>query len=104
MLPFDPRELVRSGGLTLAARTVVEGLLAGRHPGVIRDFTPEVVGNRAYQPGDEPRRVDWRASGRTDRLLVRETAAQSNLVLFSSTIFLPLIVLAIGGFVWWSRR
>lgn len=32
------------------------------------------------------------------------TAAQSNLVLFSSTIFLPLIVLAIGGFVWWSRR
>lgn len=32
------------------------------------------------------------------------TAAQSNLVLFSSTIFVPLIVLAIGGFVWWSRR
>ena len=32
------------------------------------------------------------------------TAAQSNLVLFSSTLFLPLIVLAIGGFVWWSRR
>src|SRR5437763_25170 len=40
MLPFDPRELVRSGGLTLAARTVVEGLLAGRHPGVIRAFEP----------------------------------------------------------------
>ena len=32
------------------------------------------------------------------------SAAQVNLVLFSSTLFLPLIVLAIGGFVWWSRR
>jgi ABC-type uncharacterized transport system involved in gliding motility auxiliary subunit len=32
------------------------------------------------------------------------TAAQSNLVFFSSALFLPLIVLALGGFVWWSRR
>src|SRR5437868_4003911 len=80
MLPFDPRELVRSGGLTLAARSLVEGLLAGRHPGLFRDFTPEVVGHRAYHPGDDPRRVDWRAAGRTDRLLVRETAAQANLI------------------------
>jgi ABC-type uncharacterized transport system involved in gliding motility auxiliary subunit len=32
------------------------------------------------------------------------SAAQSNLVLFSSTLFLPAIVLAVGGFVWWSRR
>jgi ABC-type uncharacterized transport system involved in gliding motility auxiliary subunit len=32
------------------------------------------------------------------------TAAQQNLVLFSSTLFVPLIVLGLGGFVWWSRR
>jgi ABC-type uncharacterized transport system involved in gliding motility auxiliary subunit len=32
------------------------------------------------------------------------SAAQQNLVLFSSALFLPLIVLAMGGFVWWSRR
>lgn len=32
------------------------------------------------------------------------TTAQQNLVLFSSVLFLPLIVLAIGGYVWWSRR
>ena len=32
------------------------------------------------------------------------SAAQSNLVLFSSALFLPLIVLGMGGFVWWSRR
>jgi ABC-type uncharacterized transport system involved in gliding motility auxiliary subunit len=32
------------------------------------------------------------------------TAAQSNLVLFSSILFVPAIVLALGGLVWWSRR
>jgi ABC-type uncharacterized transport system involved in gliding motility auxiliary subunit len=32
------------------------------------------------------------------------SGAQSNLVLFSSTLFLPLIVLGMGGFIWWSRR
>lgn len=32
------------------------------------------------------------------------SAAQQNLVLFSSTLFLPVIVLAMGGLVWWSRR
>lgn len=32
------------------------------------------------------------------------TGAQQSLVLYSSVLFLPLIVLAMGGFVWWSRR
>jgi uncharacterized protein (DUF58 family) len=75
MLPFDPRELVRSGGLTQAARTVVEGLLAGRHLGLRRDFTSEINGHRINNPGDDPRR----AAGRTDRPLGRETASRTKL-------------------------
>jgi ABC-type uncharacterized transport system involved in gliding motility auxiliary subunit len=40
----------------------------------------------------------------TDRRQLFLTAAQSNLVLASSALFLPLIILAAGAFVWWSRR
>src|SRR5207302_3776001 len=57
----------------------VEGLLAGEHRSTRHDFSPEPVAHRPYQPGDDPRRVDWLAAGRTDRLLVRETAAATNL-------------------------
>jgi ABC-type uncharacterized transport system involved in gliding motility auxiliary subunit len=32
------------------------------------------------------------------------TAAQSRTVMYSSTVFLPLLVLAIGAMVWWRRR
>ena len=32
------------------------------------------------------------------------SAAQSSLVLFSSALFVPLIVLGMGVFVWWNRR
>jgi hypothetical protein len=29
---------------------------------------------------------------------------QSNLIVFSSALFLPLAVLAVGGALWWTRR
>lgn len=32
------------------------------------------------------------------------TGTQTNMLLYSSTLFLPLGVLAIGAYVWWSRR
>jgi ABC-type uncharacterized transport system involved in gliding motility auxiliary subunit len=38
-----------------------------------------------------------------DRSLLLQ-GPQQNLLLYSSTIFLPLAVLAIGAYVWWQRR
>lgn len=38
------------------------------------------------------------------RTLQPLTPAQRNLIFYGSTIFLPLIVLALGGIVWWQRR
>lgn len=32
------------------------------------------------------------------------TATQSNFVLYTSAVFLPLAVITVGGFVWWKRR
>ncbi|HUE76135.1 MAG TPA: GldG family protein [Chloroflexota bacterium] len=44
-----------------------------------------------------------RAKVPTDRSLLL-TGTEQNLLFFSSTVFLPLAILLIGGYVWWTRR
>lgn len=46
---------------------------AQRRTGGAHDFR----GHRAYTPGDEPRTIDWAAFGRTDQLVVRTFARES---------------------------
>ncbi len=73
---LPPATLATLGDLRLATQQVVEGFVAGLHrsrrPGAGGDF----LQYRAYQPGDDPRRLDWRAYARSDRLYVRETEAE----------------------------
>lgn len=82
MLRFDPTELARYGGLTLAARTVVEGFLAGIHRSPFKGFSVEFAEHRAYSPGDEIRRIDWRTYGKTDRYYVKEYEDETNLTAY----------------------
>ncbi|MDB5313127.1 MAG: hypothetical protein JWO38_7329 [Gemmataceae bacterium] len=82
MLPFDPSELARYGGLTLVARTVVEGFLSGIHRSPFKGFSVEFAEHRQYYPGDELRRVDWRTYGKTDRFFVKEYEEETNLKAF----------------------
>ena len=58
------------------AATVAQGVHGRRRVGVGEAFWQF----REYQPGDPVRRIDWRRSGRSDRIYIRETeweAAQS---------------------------
>jgi uncharacterized protein (DUF58 family) len=82
MLPFDPTELARYGGLTLTARTIVEGFLAGIHRSPFKGFSVEFAEHRPYTPGDEIRRIDWRAFGKTDRYFVKEYEDETNLTAY----------------------
>lgn len=76
---FDPTELARFGGLALVARQVVEGFLTGVHRSPFKGFSTEFAEHRPYSPGDEVRRVDWRAYGKTDRFYVKEYEDETNL-------------------------
>jgi uncharacterized protein (DUF58 family) len=78
-LPFDPTELARYGGLTLVARTVVEGFLSGIHRSPFKGFSVEFAEHRQYYPGDEIRHIDWRAYGKTDRYFIKEFEEETNL-------------------------
>jgi uncharacterized protein (DUF58 family) len=75
---LDPTVLSRVGGLELVARSVVDGFMGGTHKAPTFGSTTDFAEHRAYMPGDDPRRVDWRLFGRSDRLHVKEYEADSN--------------------------
>ena len=75
----DPRVLDRLSGLSLVARTVVEGFMAGHHTSPHRGSSVEFAQHRPYMPGDELRRLDWKVFARSDRLVVKEYVEETNL-------------------------
>src|ERR1700751_1140092 len=76
---LDPAEVARLGGSEIVAQGVVEGFLAGIHRSPFRGFSVEFTEHRAYQPGDEPRYLDWRILARSDRLFVKQFEQETNL-------------------------
>jgi uncharacterized protein (DUF58 family) len=75
---LDPAALARIDSLELLARTVVEGFVNGLHRSPYLGHSVDFAEHRAYMPGDDVRRVDWRLFARTDRFYVKEFEADSN--------------------------
>ena len=76
---IDPRVLARLAGLGLHARLPMLGSVSGRHRSPIRGSSLEFAEYRKYVPGDDTRRMDWRAWGRSDRYYIKEFEADTNL-------------------------
>ncbi len=55
------------------------GGVAGRHRSPTRGSRLEFSEYRKYVPGDDTRRLDWRAWGRSDRYFIKEYEADTNL-------------------------
>ncbi len=69
---IDPAQLAELGDLQLLARTVVDGMMAGLHRSPHTGSSIEFAQYRPYAQGDDPRFVDWKLFGRTDRLHVKQ--------------------------------
>lgn len=67
------------GGLLLTARQLVDGLYAGRHASPLRGAGIEFHDYRPYTPGDDPRGVDWKLYGRTDRYYLKRYRRETDL-------------------------
>jgi uncharacterized protein (DUF58 family) len=76
---LDPSALARLARLPLLARRPMQGAVSGKHPSPHRGASVEFAEYRKYVPGDDLRRLDWRAFGRTDRHYIRESEADTNL-------------------------
>ena len=75
---LDPATLSRIGNLELLARTVVEGFINGLHRSPHLGMSLDFAEHRAYMPGDDVRRIDWRLWARTDRYYIKEFEADTN--------------------------
>ncbi|MCS7258893.1 MAG: DUF58 domain-containing protein [candidate division WOR-3 bacterium] len=76
---LKPEVIVKLKTIELKARLVVEGFLAGLHRSPYKGFAQEFAEYRAYQPGDELKRIDWKIYAKTDRFYVKEFQEETNL-------------------------
>jgi uncharacterized protein (DUF58 family) len=76
---LEPNLIERLNQLQLSARRVVEGSITGLHRSPVKGSSVEFRQHRFYVPGDEPRRLDWRVLGRTDRPYIKEYDEETNL-------------------------
>ncbi len=76
---LDPAVLAALGGMPLMARRPMRGTVSGMHSSPTRGSSVEFAQYRKYVPGDDLRRLDWRAHGRSDRYYVKEFEADTNL-------------------------
>jgi uncharacterized protein (DUF58 family) len=76
---LEPEALARVKNLSLVARRVVEGFISGLHSSPYKGFSAEFAEHREYTAGDDPRRLDYRMLGRTDRLFVKQYEEETNM-------------------------
>lgn len=76
---LDPHALARLARLPFLARRPMHGNVSGKHASPHRGASVEFAEYRKYVPGDDLRRLDWRAFGRTDRHYIKESEADTNL-------------------------
>ncbi len=76
---LPPDAISRIGQLEVQARGVVEGFLAGMHRSPYFGQSVEFVQHREYVPGDDYRRIDWKAWSKTDKYYIKQYEEETNL-------------------------
>lgn len=74
-IPPEIRSLLKRLSLTTRRMTGVRGF--GTHASRNKGAGLEFAQYRAYEPGDEPRRIDWKLYARSDKFFVREAEQES---------------------------
>jgi uncharacterized protein (DUF58 family) len=74
-----PEQLTTVRNLSLRARLIVEGTIAGLHKSPYHGFSSEFLEYRPYFPGESTRRIDWRKYAKSDRTVVRLFEDETNL-------------------------
>lgn len=82
-IPAIPPEVRgRLKGLRLLTRRAIGDRGVGAHVSHSRGAGLEFAQYRAYEPGDEPRQIDWKLYARSDKFFVREAERESPVALW----------------------
>jgi uncharacterized protein (DUF58 family) len=90
---LDPALLARLATLRLRVRAVTEGILSGLHRSPHHGQSVEFAEHKEYAPGDDVRRIDWKAYAKSDTYYVKQFEQETNLRCY-------LVVDASGSMGW----
>lgn len=76
---LDPTVLAKLGNLRLRVRAIAEGILTGLHKSPHHGQSVEFAEHKEYAPGDDVRRIDWKAYGKFDKYYVKRFEQETNL-------------------------
>ena len=76
---IDLKTIMSIKNLSLAAKTTVDGFMAGIHNSNVKGVGMEFSQYRSYQPGDDLRRLDWKMFARSDRYYIRESDIETSI-------------------------
>ncbi|HEX8324868.1 MAG TPA: DUF58 domain-containing protein [Tepidisphaeraceae bacterium] len=76
---LNPDVLAKITPLGLRAERVVEGTISGLHRSPLHGVSVEFADYREYAPGDDLKRLDWRAYARSNRYFIKQYEEESNL-------------------------
>lgn len=80
---IDNATIAQIKDLELRARILAQGAIHGHHNSSLRGVGVEFNQFRAYEPGDELSKIDWKLFARSDRYYVREAEQESALNVWS---------------------
>jgi uncharacterized protein (DUF58 family) len=76
---LDPEILARLSSLKLRVRSITEGVLSGLHRSPHHGQSVEFAEHKEYAPGDDVRRLDWKAYAKFDKYYVKQFEQETNL-------------------------
>ena len=65
--------------MNLKARLVVEGFIVGLHRSPYHGFSVEFTEHRPYMQGDNPKDIDWKVLGKTEKYYIKQYEEETNL-------------------------
>ena len=76
---LDPHALAQIGRLEFVAKQVMDGYVSGMHRSPHLGFALDFAQHRQYVPGDDVKRIDWRAYAKADRYYIKQYEVTTNL-------------------------
>ena len=76
---LNSEEMNKLSRIVLQSRYVVEGNLSGAHRSPLKGASSEFADHKAYGIGDDPKHIDWKVFGRTDRYYIKRYEDETNL-------------------------
>jgi uncharacterized protein (DUF58 family) len=81
--------------LEILSNEVLEGLFHGKHKSILHGFSSEFKEFKSYEQGENPRNIDWKLFGKTDKLYTKTYQDETNIKVYfildiSSSMYFPI--------------